>query len=167
MGEPNLASTHLNKTREGEKEMSPYYHEFVPGFNFWYIVAPAFLVVMALAGWCRYGLVLSERDGAVRLRIRRYYDGRLLVVLSAAFALIVTVMIFFESCHGLVQWFDNGLGRYESGVWSIVSAGFTLVLIAVLYGMALLWAALAVSSVRKKTLKRRGRRILRNLNRDE
>ena len=112
--------------------MNSYYHEFQIGFNWWFVVAPLLAVVMVAIGLSIFHM--DERT----LKIRRSYNDRLFVVLATLFAVVVMVLIFAESSDGIVQWFDNGLGKNESPVWSIVMMPFPVICLSGLYWMLLI-----------------------------
>lgn len=108
--------------------MNAYYHAFTPGFNFWYLAAPLFAVIVAIIGARVYYM-----DGDSKKIYRRRYNGLLCFTLSIVFAIAIAFMIGSESFRGIVQYFDNGLERFESPVWSLVGAGMTVAMFSILY----------------------------------
>lgn len=96
--------------------MNMYYHNFVPGFNLWYVLAPGFIVLMA---------VLAAKNvyaSSVTHYASQYYTNALFKIIAAICSIIISVLITIESGFGLVQLFDNMLTASDSGVWSILFA---------------------------------------------
>lgn len=108
--------------------MNAYYHAFTPGFNFWYVLAPLFAVVVATIGARVYYM-----DNDSKKIYRRRYNGLLVCISSIVFTIVIAVMIGNESFRGIVQYFDNGLDRFESPVWSLVGAGMAVAMFSTLY----------------------------------
>lgn len=103
-----------------------YYHAFVPGFNWWYLVAPVLIIASFLLGRRQYYL-------SHNLRLMRRFGAGMFTVVSAVSGVIFGAMLFAESMDGIVQWFDNGLAYNDSPVWSLIFAAFGVVVLVVIY----------------------------------
>lgn len=120
--------------------MNKYFHAFVPGFNNWYIVSAALIVVAALIG------LLAVRVKEVRVKDTNR-KGRLIkvttrttdIVVTAILAIVVCYMIYVESFDGILQWWDNHTGTQygdPTGFYSLMLAGMTpTVVSAVIWGI--------------------------------
>ena len=109
--------------------MSDYYHEFTVGFNWWMITMPLFAIAMVALGASLYRM--KERNG--RLIICKNWSDAVLYIASTLFALIAMIMLVIESGNGIVQYFDNGLGRYESPVGSLIEMAIAIQCVTFLY----------------------------------
>lgn len=115
--------------------INSYYHTLtMPSWNWWYLVAPLFLVLAAILGRKYYHVVRTRRG----LKIRARYNKTSKKLILAILALIVAIMIDNESGHWIVQWLDNGLGPNESAAWSVIIAPFVVVGVGWIYWGALL-----------------------------
>lgn len=98
--------------------MNPLYHEFTIGFNWWYVLAPALTVPAFLVGWLIPGV---KRDEHGKMRLRTYVKNRFAVIfIVTPLAGVFSWRALVESGAGIVQYLDNGLMRYESGVYSVL-----------------------------------------------
>ena len=102
-----------------------YYHEIVVGFNWWFVLAPLFVVLEAVIGWRSFALRGGE--------IRRVKHRKLVDYTSAMFAIIVAALILIESADGIVQWLDNRTVAGESPVWNVGMAPFVALFVGLIY----------------------------------
>ncbi|MDO4611339.1 MAG: hypothetical protein Q4B34_00525 [Candidatus Saccharibacteria bacterium] len=103
--------------------MSSFYHEFVPGFNTWYVVAPLLLVAAAIVG------------GVTLRRVNTSFQTGLALGLSIGASVYITDQVCEQSFNGILQLFDNCLAAGESGVWSVLFASVAIVFFAFLFGV--------------------------------
>ena len=129
-----------------------FFHEFAPGFNWVYVIAPAML---ALAAWLGYrfgarvkmvrgvridrmrGQILygaSVADERGNLRINMVSDSFDKIIGTVA-GLIVCYLLFAECSLGLIQWFDNSLGPNDSEFWSLFMAMTGIIFLSSVYGV--------------------------------
>ena len=129
-----------------------FFHEFAPGFNWVYVIAPAML---ALAAWLGYrfgarvkmvrgvridrmrGQILygaSVADERGNLRINMVSDSFDKIIGTVA-GLIVCYLLFAECSLGLIQWFDNSLGPNDSAFWSLFMAITGIIFWSFAYGV--------------------------------
>ena len=143
-GWANSLSTDSSNKKSGGIKMNSYYHEFVPGFNWWYIVAPVLILVMAIVGWQRYKGYRKPRS----LEIRRGCSDKFLKIVAWIFTAVVTALIFLESADGIVQFFDNiaPASEYESALGSVFYMSFFLTSFVFIYwGLLVLVGRLAAN----------------------
>ncbi|MBQ6594011.1 hypothetical protein IJI00_03060 [Candidatus Saccharibacteria bacterium] len=131
--------------------MSQFYHNFVPGFNFWYITIPAMLIAMYFVGKKKYQM-RRTRNGRriVRTAKKVHYQA-----LSVIVALILTIEIAAESGTGLFQFFCNHLTSEDDPFWAfmltVVSiAALTLILYGLAYRASLYGAAKKLHQLRNQ-----------------
>ena len=129
-----------------------FFHEFAPGFNWVYVIAPAML---ALAAWLGYrfgarvkmvrgvridrmrGQILygaSVADERGNLRINMVSDSFDKIIGTVA-GLAVCYMLLTECSLGLIQWFDNSLGPNDSTFWSLFMAMAGIIFLSSVYGV--------------------------------
>ena len=129
-----------------------FFHEFAPGFNWVYVIAPAML---ALAAWLGYrfgarvkmvrgvridrmrGQILygaSVADERGNLRINMVSDSVDKIIGTVA-GLAVCYMLLTECSLGLIQWFDNSLGPNDSEFWSLFMAMTGIIFLSSVYGV--------------------------------
>ena len=129
-----------------------FFHEFAPGFNWVYVIAPAML---ALAAWLGYrfgarvkmvrgvridrmrGQILygaSVADERGNLRINMVSDSFDKIIGTVA-GLAVCYMLLTECSLGLTQWFDNSLGPNDSEFWSLFMAMTGIIFLSSVYGV--------------------------------
>ena len=102
-----------------------YYHEITVGFNWWFVLAPLFVVLEAVIGWRSFALRGGE--------IRRVKHQKLVDYTSAMFAVIVAALVLIESADGIVQWFDNRTVAGESPVWNVGAVPFVALFVGLIY----------------------------------
>ena len=110
---------------KGGTTMNMYYHSFIMGFNWWYIVLPIMYFAIGYVGY-KIGAKLTVNkhlEGVVNITVRSISADRAWATLAAT---LVTALVVKESSRGLIQLFDNSLSSGESGVWSIIAAGATI-----------------------------------------
>lgn len=129
-----------------------FFHEFAPGFNWVYVIAPAML---ALAAWLGYrfgarvkmvrgvridrmrGQILygaSVADERGNLRINMVSDSFDKIIGTVA-GLATCYMLLTECSLGLIQWFDNSLGPNDSEFWSLFMAMTGIIFLSSVYGV--------------------------------
>ena len=105
--------------------MNQFYHEIALTFNWWFVLAPLFVVLEAIIGWKSFAL----RDG----EIRRVRHQKLVDYTSAMFAVIIFALILIESADGIVQLLDNGTPAGESSLWNVCMAPFVVLFASLFY----------------------------------
>ncbi len=132
--------------------MSNYYHEFTPGFNWVYIVAPALLVLVAWLGFrfgtrikmvrrlyrnvpegkVQYNASVADKTGTLRMHV---VSDSLDKVIGAISGIIVGRLLVSECFAGIVQYFDNGLSSNDSPIWSLFMAIMVIGMVSVVYSV--------------------------------
>lgn len=125
-----------------------YYHAFVPGFNWWYLVAPVLIIASFLLGRRRYYL-------ARNLRLMSRFGKRLFLVVAVVSGVIFGTMLVVESMDGIVQWFDNHLAYDDSPVWSLIFAAFGVVVVAAVFAGVVYLVGRLASEHKRDTLLRK------------
>lgn len=113
--------------------MNKYFHSFVPGFNNWYILAPALIVVAIIIGRMTVKAKLGRRKSVRVLVTSQWTD----IAIAAVLAIIVGYFIYEESFAGILQWWDNHTGTQygdPTGVYSLLLAGMTPPIITMIIG---------------------------------
>ncbi len=105
--------------------MNAYYHEFLPGFNYWYIGLPVALLLIAFLAYHGVGL----KHGKIKTSFFGKLGVALMLLSTAAFPLA----LIFESGAGIVQVFDNRLRANDSPVYSLFFAGLAIAFLAIVY----------------------------------
>jgi|GEM_PF-5426410 len=131
--------------------MNRFYHEFTPGFNWWYVVLAAFFLVSVVYGhheWFSTRAAVWKFHGR-RVRVNDIHSkyenltafskkNKGMHYLIFAETAVLTVMMFAESFSGVIQFFDNHSGASDpTGVWSVLIA-FNAILTVALIECALL-----------------------------
>ena len=129
-----------------------FFHEFAPGFNWVYVIAPAMLALVAWLGYrfgARVKMVRGVRIDRMRgqilyggsvadergnLRINMVSDSFDKIIGTVA-GLIVCYLLFAECSLGLIQWFDNSLGPNDSAFWSLFMAITGIIFWSFAYGV--------------------------------
>ena len=129
-----------------------FFHEFAPGFNWVYVIAPAMLTLVAWLGYrfgarvkmvrgvridrmrgqILYGASVADERG--NLRINMVSDSFDKIIGTVA-GLIVCYLLFAECSLGLIQWFDNSLGPNDSAFWSLFMAITGIIFWSFAYGV--------------------------------
>ena len=129
-----------------------FFHEFAPGFNWVYVIAPAMLALVAWLGYrfgarvkmvrgvridrmrgqILYGASVADERG--NLRINMVSDSFDKIIGTVA-GLAVCYMLFAECSLGLIQWFDNSLGPNDSAFWSLFMAITGIIFWSFAYGV--------------------------------
>lgn len=96
---------------------NPLYHRFTPGWNWWYLVMPLFVVIAIWLGVLFNKWISIARDRKIHLGGRPFtlktkvmlYDLRPIVakLIATLMTLVVSVMIYKESWHGIMQFINN------------------------------------------------------------
>lgn len=109
-----------------------YYHAFAIGFNWWYIVLPAFMAWNFFMGTRYYRIY----KGRICSKFKKKWRKPFLRLNAGVAAVVVTIMAIVESSNGLIQMFDNHLAAYDGPAWSLILTGFTMGAFALLvYGL--------------------------------
>lgn len=144
--------------------MNAYYHEFQVGFNCWMVIAPLLVVVAIVVGFAQ--TYLKKVPKGYKLRFR--YNENMFLFVAVLSAVIFGVLLFLESSDGIVQYFDNHLGQYESPVWSLFLAPFAMLFASALFGVVVFFAGIGASIVKILSIRfyfRHLRRPLRKVRR--
>lgn len=96
------------------------------GFNFWFVISPLLLVLVALVSGLRH-----RRHHCRPLKDR--YSDELPTVVGALATLLVAVCVIVESRDGLLQLADSGLTAQDSPAWSPVVAAIIFSSAVLLY----------------------------------
>ena len=114
-------------------------------FNVWEIILPLFAVMVAVFGWVQYGL--SEG------RINRRFKDTLFGVVAVFGAVIALMLLFSESIHGVIQFFDDRMVAGENPENGSIRAVVTIFGAATLYGFILYGLGVFAGRVRLATLR--------------
>lgn len=132
--------------------MNKYFHDFAPGFNWVYIIAPAMLVLVAWLGY-RFGarVKMVRRIRVDRVRGQMLYGasvaderGSLYInmvsdsfdkIIGTVAGLAACYLLFAECSLGLIQWFDNSLDPNDSAFWSLFMAITGIIFLSSVYGV--------------------------------
>ena len=129
-----------------------FFHEFAPGFNWVYVIAPAMLALVAWLGYrfgarvkmvrgvridrmrgqILYGASVADERG--NLRINMVSDSFDKIIGTVA-GLATCYMLLTECSLGLIQWFDNSLGPNDSEFWSLFMAMTGIIFLSSVYGV--------------------------------
>ena len=141
--------------------MSSYYHAFVPGFNWWYIVAPIMTLWVTFVGIRRFRLTRS-------MAIKEVFGTRFLVELSVWSTVTFGFMLAMESMDGIVQFCDNLLTKQDSPAWTLITAPGLFMVVVCTYGVCTYFISKFASNMKYNYLRRRIRQEqLRKRNRTE
>ena len=124
--------------------LSSYYHAFTPGFNAWYVVLPLLMVIALLFGKGQYHLIGRK--------VKQRYNNNMFAITSCLGAGIMMILVACESFSGLIQFFDNHLGKSDSPFWSIPLALVVLVIFTMLTGMVMYEVSVWSGRRKKKRL---------------
>lgn len=110
-------------------------------FNFYFIVAPAMLVMAYIIG----RKFVTREKGAERVVKIRYASASTEQITAIIMAVIVVVMITIESSQGIIQAIDDTIASDDpTGVYALLFAAMALVAIfvvlAVVYWLAIRFA---------------------------
>lgn len=100
--------------------MNAYYHEFSVGFNWWFVVGPLMVLMMAVIGSTRYAL----DDYSKRIRRRGKGFDVMVKMVAIVFDVLLHIMIFKESVTGLFQWLVNHVDG--DPIWALILAPVVL-----------------------------------------
>ena len=118
-----------------------FYHNFLPGFNFWYVALPLFIILAAVIGYYKYGL---END-----RVFHRYVDRFLKITSGTMAVIFGAMYIVESGIGIIQLSLNAASEEGAIIFPTL---ILLLLPPVLVYFVLFFLMKTVSEWRRKRL---------------
>ncbi|MDR3298290.1 MAG: hypothetical protein LBT19_02920 [Candidatus Nomurabacteria bacterium] len=117
---------------------SAYYHEFTPGFNWWYVTGPLFVLISFGIGWI---IPRIRKNSKGERHVKAIFTEAFGYLVATPLALIWGVMLFAESFDGAVQYMDNTiLTSADSGVYSLVFA-----LMAMLAIIVMMWVIVVVA----------------------
>ena len=129
-----------------------FFHEFAPGFNWVYVIAPAMLALAAWLGYrfgarvkmvrgvridrmrgqILYGASVADERGTLRINmVSASFDK----IIGTVAGLAVCYMLLTECSLGLIQWFDNSLGPNDSEFWSLFMAMTGIIFLSSVYGV--------------------------------
>lgn len=132
--------------------MNPYYHSFVPGFNWVYLWAPLLLAFVAFIGFrlgarikmeCRmrvdsvrgemqYSACVADKCGVLRIRVVSDTVDKVIGFISGV---IVGILLCTECFNGIIQYFNNTLSASDSPIWSVFMATVAILALAGIYGV--------------------------------
>ena len=92
-----------------------YYHNFTIGFNWWMVVAVVLVGLAIFVGIKMYKAI----DGR---RIRKVFNDKLFVLISAVSGVVMMLMLFIESWDGILQYLLNSLRFNESPALAVICA---------------------------------------------
>lgn len=104
--------------------MNNFYHEFVVGFNFWYVALPLLLFLAAFLGTRRYYL----ESGGIRIKKRGKRLSKIDFITVVLSDMVVTILVVIESSSGVIQFFTNMLAKDDSATWALIVAGGVLII---------------------------------------
>lgn len=123
----------LRMVHEGGRKMSQFYHNFVPGFNFWYITVPATLIAMYFVGKKKYQMRRTRNGRRIARKAKKVHYQALSVIV----ALMLTCQVTVESGTGLFQFFCNCLTAEDDPFWAFMLAAMAIAtLLVMLYNLA-------------------------------
>ena len=128
--------------------MNAYYHEFSVGFNWWMVAMILFAVIAIVFGIGQTYLKRVVREQKIIWKLRYRYNDLLFMLLGVVAAIVITIMLFVESFDGVIQSFDNSLGRYESPVWSLILAPGAIVFVGAVFGCLIDLLAIVASKTK-------------------
>lgn len=95
--------------------MNEFYHSFSIGFNFWYLLWPFQIILMA--GFGASNVKLNKENNRIMGRDRKNVVAGIFSVLMV---IILMVAVISESAAGIIQVLDNHLGPDDNPVWSLI-----------------------------------------------
>ena len=113
---------------------------FTHSFNWWMVILLVGMLVVACVGSKQYRLTSCG--------VRRSFKDRFLIVVSSIFALPAWGLFIIESNRGVLQFFDNNRGMYETSSTSAMAAFFTLCFAGIIFLFALVGVGKVVSWVK-------------------
>lgn len=123
--------------------MNAYYHEFSISFNWWMVFAIGMLVFSILVGIFQTKVVrktVAKKDGIKTRYYHKYhyierFNDNIFIILGVLSGIIFMVMLFVESADGIIQFFDNSLGKFDSPVWSLIETGVSVPIVSTIFGI--------------------------------
>lgn len=107
------------------------YHSFVPGFNFWYVLLPVFLLLVV--GFALSCLKMSKKRRRI---LKRDKEDKVLNAIVIAFDVIFHIFFIFESGAGLIQVIINSLGDDSDAGWVLFLLPISLMVsVMMIYGL--------------------------------
>ena len=102
------------------------YHGVLVGLNYWPTIIKIAMVAIVIAGFLQY-----YKNGGNQ--VKRRYNERMFIFISAIFSVAFTVAFFIECAEGIIKYFDMHLAMSDSEAWPVIlmpfvvmSAGFFL-----------------------------------------
>lgn len=124
----SLATFVQNIKKKGDEKMNEFYHDFVVGFNWWYVMLPLAMFLMVIIGMSRFALNRKT------LKIMRKRENRFFLTLMAgALDLMLCALILKESFVGLLQVIANNLGDSDIAWIPVLAALAILAMVFVCY----------------------------------
>ena len=115
-----------------------FYHDFLVGFNWWYITLPLILIYTWKLG--RNSIRLSRDKFGERKIVSNLKKGFLKNTIKA-FSIALMLQILIESGAGLTQFFINLLSQNDAAVWGDFLMVSSIVVLGVLLYSVLMRAA--------------------------
>lgn len=131
-----------------------FYHTFLPGFNWWYIVAP--LMVLLMSAFGASNRRLNEKSLRIMGRDKR---GYLLNALALILDFFLYLLVVRESAVGIVQLFANHLSPDDNPAWAIILFVFAVSVSAVFVYELLVYAGKLGTHLKIVYLKKKRRKI--------
>lgn len=126
---------------------NPLYHEFTPGFNWWYVVVPATFVVCFMIGY----LPIKRRWN----KNIRFVVGLFKLAVPAILGFLSADLIRKESWLGILQWFDNGAVSASETIYTGFFAIFAMVTIYFVTMGVCVWLAITGNDTRRMRRKKK------------
>lgn len=115
-------------------------------FNVWEVVLPLIALMAATFGVAQYSL--SENG-----RITRRFKDNLFGVIAVVGAIIALMLLFSESIHGAIQFFDDRMVAGENPENGSIRAVVAIFGAAALYGFVLYGLGVFAGRIRLATLR--------------
>lgn len=139
--------------------MSNLYHAFTPGFNGWYIYVPVTLMFIAFVSSFAPKVAYNEKRGYYSVYRWTRKGDAIFKIIVGILCCVLGWLILQQSGRGLVQFFDNRLLKYESGVWSLFSAAAAVAFVLVVYLGLAFFARHIVTKAKAKKLRPKARQL--------
>ena len=90
-------------------------------FDFWYVVLPVFILVMAMLGTRKY--IPDYYSDRIRSRAKRKIYKKGFKIIAIVMAVIITLMVIFESGDYIVQFLLDYIVRGDGSAWADLLLG--------------------------------------------
>ena len=139
--------------------MNNYYHPVSITFNWWMVVAVVNCFIMFAVGAQQYMLK--------NLKLKRRYNEKVFVFVSALLAIVTGIMFIMESIFGYVQVIANHLGPNDAPDYAVWIAILTLPILMAVYGLILYFISTVAVIWKRGKLREERNRIVRERRRRE